>query len=415
MRQQRILVLCQHFYPEMVSTGLHMTELFTNLAQFEQNKITVFCTSPSKEEFLHKSSLSALETYRKVTIHRVSNLGQQHGSIFQRLLFSLSYFFKAFWFSLKNKSSFDVVVITTNPPFIGLVAYILKSFFSIPYLLIVYDIYPEIAVLLDVLKPSSLTAKLWGWFTKLIYNHADRLVVIGEDMRKIVMEKTNPHVWKRIELIHNWADSGEIRPVAKEKNSFLQQYDLQSKIVLQYSGTMGRTHNIEPILEAAIKLKAQEDIVFMFVGGGNKKKLVEQFVKTHELNNVIVLPYQPFDVLPQTLSAATFSFVCLEDEFTGYSVPSKSYGIMASKSPIIGLLREDSEIADTIRQYDCGVLYSENNHQSLSDFLLELLKDKERIQQMGENGYAAFLQHFDLHISVGKYQKLIESMKVDAT
>lgn len=410
MRQQRILVLCQHFYPEMVSTGLHMTELFTNLAEFEQNKITVFCTYPSKEEFVQEQLLPTQERYKNVRIYRVSNLGKQHGSIFQRLLFSISYFLKAFWFSLSHRKSFDLIIISTNPPFIGLIAYILKRFFCIPYILIVYDIYPEIAILLDVLKPSSVTAKVWSWFTKLIYNHASRLVVIGEDMRKIVMEKLKPHLWERIALIHNWADSREIQPVEKEKNSFLKQYHLQDKIVLQYSGTMGRTHNIEPILEAALELKAEREIVFMFVGGGNKKKIVEQFVKTHELNNIIVLPYQPFEVLPQTLSAATFSFVCLEDEFTGYSVPSKSYGIMASKSPIIGLLREDSEIADTIRQYDCGVLYSKNNHQSLSDFLLELLKNKERIQQMGENGYKAFLQHFDLQISVGKYQELIESM-----
>ena len=45
MSRKRLALVCKHFYPEMVSTGMHMTEIARRL-QEKGWQITVYCDQP---------------------------------------------------------------------------------------------------------------------------------------------------------------------------------------------------------------------------------------------------------------------------------------------------------------------------------------------------------------------------------
>lgn len=399
------LFICQHYYPEEVSTGLHITELTTKITQLhKEHQISVLCATPSKEG-PKSSKINTNEIHRNIKIYRVSNWGKQHGSIFTRSVFAIGFFLKAFTFILKHHRNFDNIVITTNPPFLGIIPLLLKRIIKKPYVLIVYDIYPDIAIKLNIIKPKSLVSKLWRWINIKVYNSAKSIVVIGEDMRRIVCESMEVKNIQCVQLIHNWSDKNVIYPVKIEDNRFLNKYSFQRKIILMYSGTFGRTHNIEQILDAAEDLRNHEDIVFLFIGSGNKKRVIEQRILSRGLSNLILLPYQPLDMLADTQSAATISFVCLEDEFTGLSVPSKTYGIMAAGVPTIALLRSDSEIAQTVLTHKCGRVWHKD--VKLSQLILDMLDNSDNLKRMGQNARIAFLENFELEISANKYHKLI--------
>lgn len=410
MNERKIILLCQHFYPEMVSTGLHMTELSTKLVALNPNNdIQVFCATPSKEGF--RAAAPTDENYRGVQIRRMISWGKEHQtSLLNRLLFGISYFVRASLFTFQRRQQTDLLIVTTNPPFIGLIAVLMQKIFKKPYLLITHDIYPEIAVRLDLLKPNSIVTKFWGYLTRIIFENATQIVVIGRDMQTIVANKIAAVHHPKLQLIPNWSDSKEIFPVAIEKNRFIKQNNLEGKKIILYSGNMGRTHNIEPLLEAAQVLEKRSDIVFVFIGSGEKRKKVEQYIQQKQPKNVLMLPYQPFEILSDVLSSATISAVCLEDEFTGYSVPSKTYGCMAARTPILGLLKSDSEIGLTIEEFDCGRIFNSQSTEKLSDIIVSMIDNPQDLRQKAANSYQAFLAHFDLSISVQKYEHLIDKI-----
>ena len=116
----------------------------------------------------------------------------------------------------------------------------------------------------------------------------------------------------------------------------------------------------------------------------------------NQSKNILLFPYQPFEHLSHSLSTADLSFVCLDSKFTGFSVPSKTYGLMALGIPIIGLLDDKSEIGNTILKYNCGKLWNKSSSKKLSDIIIETLENKKLLKEMGLNGYKAFKNNFDL-------------------
>lgn len=410
MPKTKILGISQHFYPEMVSTGLHMTELFTGLAKSEENECQIFCAYPIKKEYRNLNP-PRIEVVKNVNVTRTKNIGTEHKSIFARMVYNLSFVLKACIFAIRKRKTFDKILLTTDPPFIAIIPLIIKKLFGKPFVLIIYDIFPDIAVKLGVLSEKSLVTKMWTKINRIVYRNANTLVVIGEDMKQIIQELMPDIKDENIKLIHNWSDSNEVYPVPVEENIFIKEQGLKDKTILLYSGNMGRTHNIEAILESAIELeKIRPDVVFIFIGGGIKKEKVNKHIEDNLSSNVISLPFQPFEILSHVLSSAAFAWVCLEDEFTGMSVPSKTYGIMAAGTPILGLLRSDSEISQTIIKHNCGAVWNSESDQRLTDVILKLLSDKDALDLYGKNAYSAFLENYDLNISVDHYHNLIQSI-----
>ena len=394
----------------MVSTGLHMTELFSGLAGYEENKCKIFCSYPIKKEY-QKLNPPRQEVFRNIDVHRAKNVGTEHKSIIRKLIYNLSFSTKAFFFTFRNRNEFDMILITTDPPFLSIISYFVKKVLKKPYALIMYDVYPDVAIKLDVLKENGFISRFWRKVNRATYSNASKLIVIGEDMKRLIEERIPEIPQENYVLIHNWSDKNAVHPIKKEDNIFIKEKNLEGKRILLYSGNMGRTHNIESILEAAIQLDGKyEDVIFVFIGGGIKKDLVKKHIDEKRSSNVMQLPFQPFEILAHVLSSATFSFVCLDDDFTGMSVPSKSYGIMASGTPIMGLLRSDSEIAQTILKDNSGWVWNSESKQELSVLIEEILLNNNEIEEKGKNAHRSFEKNYDLAISVGKYNEMLKSV-----
>jgi glycosyltransferase involved in cell wall biosynthesis len=401
-----LALLCQHFYPEMISTGMHMTELATKLAA-KGHLIQVYCARPAyRDSAPAQDPVSTRMIYQGVSIVHVPAIGNPRRRLLSRGLFALSYLLATAWAVWRDRRTLRGVIATTNPPFIGLVAVWLKRWLRWPFLLIVYDVYPDIAVQLGVMSNRSPITWLWHRITRLVLRQAASIVVIGRDMAQIVRRKLAAEEDGRIHLIPNWSDEQRIKPIPPHQNPFVQEHHLQDYFVIQYSGRMGRTHNLEPLLEAAALLQ-DEAVMFQFVGDGAKRQLLAEMAQTLMLKNVQFLPYQPIETLAQTLSAAHLAVVCLDERFTGLSVPSKTYGIMASGRPILAFLDPAGEIGQVIRETECGLILPSPTGEMVAAMIRELLSERDRLTQMGENGRIAFQKQYTLSIAAARYDQLI--------
>jgi glycosyltransferase involved in cell wall biosynthesis len=393
----------------MVSTGLHMTELTTKWKElYPDVEISVFTAENSRKEtgeiFLKN------EIYHGVNIYRVKNIGRHHGNLLSRFIFSIAFILKSFFFLIVKKRDYDILIITTNPPFLGLLILILNFFLKVPYVVIAYDIYPQILDKMGILKKNSILYKFWKWLNIKVYNNASKIISIGSDMSSIIENEMSVLDKNKIELIYNWSDKNKVFPVERTSNNFIIKNGFENKKILLYSGTLGSTHNIEEILIAADELKTESNILFLFIGSGSKANLVKKYISNSGNSNVILMPFQPIEIISQTLSSATLSFVCLDSSFTGLSVPSKSYGILAAKVPIIGMMDNNAEISKMIEEFQCGVVWNSSKNIKLSSLILDIISNDDLLNKMNENAYNAFINNFNIDISVKKYNNVLKSI-----
>ena len=208
----KILLITQHFYPDLVSTGLHMTELTTKWKElYPDVNISVFTAENSRES--ESENYKSYECYQGISVFRVRNIGKHHGNLYRRFLFSIGFIFNAFFFLIKNKGKYNRLIITTNPPFLGLLVLLLNLVNRVPYVVIAYDLYPQILAKMGILSCDSYIYKFWKWLNIRVYNNSSKIISIGEDMTKIILEDMIIKDVSKIELIHNWSDKNKVFPV----------------------------------------------------------------------------------------------------------------------------------------------------------------------------------------------------------
>src|SRR5213075_3022273 len=150
------------------------------------------------------------------------------------------------------------------------------------------------------------------------------------------------------------------------------QLALENKFVVMYSGNHSPSNPLTTLLQAAVRLKDDHSVRFLFVGGGIGKKEVEQYVEEYGLSNVISLPYQPLSDLRYSLSAADVHVVSLGNEMVGIIHPCKVYGAMAVSRPILYFGPKPSHISDLLDTHQFGLRVSHGDLQGAINAIQQL-------------------------------------------
>jgi glycosyltransferase involved in cell wall biosynthesis len=230
----------------------------------------------------------------------------------------------------------------------------------------------------------------------------------------------------RVHVIHNWADSNAIQPIAAERNPLRSAWDLGDAFVACYSGNMGRAHEFETILGAAEGLRSaarsgaapgaaqrrgqDAHIEFLFIGGGPQRRTVEAAVATRSLANVSFRPYQPRAGLAESLCAGDVHLVSLRPALEGYIVPSKLYGILAAGRPAIFIGDRDGEIARIVTGEGIGYVIEEGDCVGLADALVSLASNRSLREAMGARARALLCKRYDIARALAAWRNLLEHL-----
>ncbi len=153
-----------------------------------------------------------------------------------------------------------------------------------------------------------------------------------------------------------WPHEDHIQPSADAgPNPFRVRHGLDGKFVVMYSGNHSPSNPLTTLLAAAIRLKDDDALRFLFVGGGHGKREVEAAIRNQRLTNVVSLPYQPLADLRHSLSAADAHVVSLGDNMVGIIHPCKIYGALSVGRPVVYLGPRPSHIGDLLETHDLGV------------------------------------------------------------
>lgn len=409
--KKKILVIEQHFYPEVAATGQLLLDLCEDLVKAGYH-VKVVTGNPT-EIYQKHTDIKKREYYKGIEIIRLKNTRLSKYNMAGRVINYLTFHFTIFFHLIFSQSP-DLIIALSTPPFISIHGVALKTLKNSKVIYNIQDLFPELAIQLNKLKNKTFINILKS-LSKYITSKMDRVVVVGEYMEKKIREEIiRDCKTDHIVTIHNWADGKKIKVFENNgSNNYLKQkWGLVGKFVVLYSGNIGYLHEFDTIISAAesIYKKKYNDICFVFIGEGVKKEYLKNEVKARGLNNFLFLPYQPRDNLTYSLGLADVSLVTLEKGFEGMVVPSKIYGILASGRPVIAIVGKDSEITHIIREAKCGKIIQIGDSQYLEDSIVGYYDDDKKSIEDGWNGRRYFEKYFDRAISTGKYIALIKDL-----
>jgi colanic acid biosynthesis glycosyl transferase WcaI len=186
----------------------------------------------------------------------------------------------------------------------------------------------------------------------------------------------------KITVIHNWADTAAIVPSPKA-NAFAREHGLESRFVVLHAGNIGLSQNLDMVIEAAGLLKGRPDVLFLFIGDGNRKAALEELARSRRLDQVRFLPFQPRDQLRWTYASSDVCLVSLKPGLAGYIVPSKLYPILAAGRPYIAAVDPVSEVAALTERHRCGVLVPPGDAAQLAAAIARLADQPLERDAMG--------------------------------
>ncbi|WP_138506404.1 glycosyltransferase family 4 protein [Nostoc sp. PA-18-2419] len=399
----KLSVVTQFFPPDYAATGQLLEELVKQLGKRGVD-IEVFTSQPGYAFRSHTAS--AVEWADQIRIQRSRTAQLWPGRIRGKAVNGVLYTLRATLYLLKAWRYKNILLVTTAPPFLPIIGYLGYLLFRLPYVCVLYDLYPDIAIALGVISKGNWLVRLWRGINKQVWLKAKGIIVLSPAMKQHVVVHCQ-EVAKKISIIHSWANPEEIVPIAKRENWFAWKYSLVHKFTVLYSGNMGRCHDIDTILEAAKQLQ-DESIKFVCIGGGTKRDELITRVNRLGLNNFTFLPYQEKQVLPYSLTACDLSLVSVDATTEGLIVPSKLYSALASGRPIAVICSETSYLKEMIASANCGGTFNNGDGQGLAQFIRFLNRDPQIGEQMGKAGRQYLRSHFTPKVISQQYLSVLE-------
>lgn len=398
----KLLIITHYYPPDYAATGQLIEELANSLGE-NSLEVNIFTGQPGYA-FTTPLAPSREEAYPlMIRRSRTSRIVPQR--IRGKALNGILFFLRSMVHLIRNSSKSNLLLITTAPPFLPIVALIGKLIWKMPYICLVYDLYPDVLVALKILPEKNLLVKLWSKINYQIWQNAKEIIVISNTMKERILAKY-PDLYLQIKVIHNWSDPEIIKPIQKEDNWFAKQHNLTKKFTVLYSGNFGRCHELDTILDAA-KLLKDKPIQFVFIGAGAKLPSCKEKVKKYGLHNFLFLPFQDKDVLPYSLTSCDLGLVTVAPDLEGIVAPSKFYGILAAEKPVAIICESHSYLRELIDDAGCGKAFNHYDAEGLANFINELAFNQDLSVKMGKMGRAYLESHFTPEIIAKKYLEVL--------
>lgn len=336
----KVLLLNQCFHPDHVATAQHLTDLALGL-QAAGHEVTVVASSRGYDDPARRFPVR--ETWRGIDIRRIWTPGLGKSSKWRRLAD-----FAVFWLNavliLLRLPRFDVTVCLTSPPLIstlGTAMAALKGGAVVPWIM---DLNPDEAVAAGWLRAGGPAERLLSGLQRWSFRRAARILALDRFMAARLLAKG-----VAAGVIHTdppWSQDDSVRFDAQGREAFRREHGLDGKFVVMYSGNHSPCHPLDTLLEAALELRGDAGLHFLFVGGGSEFAKVQAFRARHALDNITTLPYQPMERLAASLSSADLHAVVLGDAFVGIVHPCKIYNILALGLPFLAIGPQESHLGD---------------------------------------------------------------------
>ncbi|MFN8437695.1 MAG: glycosyltransferase family 4 protein [Cytophagales bacterium] len=410
----KILLIHQYFLDEGDGGGSRFNEL-TKIWKQKGADVTViagmvhYTTGLKKDKYKGKYFVKEINA-DGVEIHRCHVSEAYNSSFVGRLWAYFSFVFSSIWAGIfKVKGSYDVILVTSPPLFVGITALILSKIKRLPLVFEIRDLWPESAIDTGVLT-NKWIIKFAYWFEKTIYNNATLINTLTPAFEKKLKEEKNVPASKVV-MIPNASDFSLSEKLLNTIDIASERKKLgwENKVVVTYVGAHGVANHLVQLLDAAELLK-NTNVHFVMIGAGMLRDELIRDAQSRNLTNVeFIGPVSKQEVFKYILASDIGTSVLKKvDTFkTVYS--NKTFDYMSCKKPIIMVI--DGVSRELVEKAECGIYAEPENAQEIANKIKVYLDQPGLIIQHGQNGYDYALQHFDRQVLGEQYYNCLLKLK----
>lgn len=402
----KVIFPCSYYLPE-TAASLYITDNIVHACADKGIEVDLYTPSPTRN--VPDGSLWEREERQmdgKLRIHRFHLYGEGKNPMLRALRYFLGEFILLHYCMWKK---YDVAFVDSTPPIQGLKMPLIKWLKRKPTIYNVQDIFPDSLVGTGLTHEGSLIWKIGRMVEKITYRYADKIIVISEDFKKNIMAKGVPE--DKIVVVYNWVDQNKVVDVPREENKLFDAYGLErSKFYITYNGNIGLTQNMDMLLDVAKELQEEyEDIHFVLVGNGAYLDEVKRKVADQQLENVHLLPFQPYEDISHVFSLGDASLVISKPGVGANSVPSKTWSIMSASRPVLANF-DENELKTIIENNHCGIFTKAGDKDAFKESILTLYNHRELCKEYGYNGRKFVLDNLTREVGTQKYVDVIKEV-----
>ncbi len=390
----KILILTQYFPPEVGAPQNRLFELAVRLKK-QGAEITVLTAMPNypqmevyekyKGKFRYYEEIDGLKVYRSWIFASKSK------SILLRLINYFSFTWTSFWSGWLRLGKFDVIICESPPLFLGISAFLLKKIKSAKLVFNVSDLWPESAEKLGLVKNKFFLYLSYS-LEKILYTHSE---IITGQTQGIVKNIQVRFPKKKVFWVPNGVDTTFYDSKNTTSNWRVENNFSESDFLLLYAGIIGHAQGLDVIIRSAEQLKIHDKIKFILLGEGPLKGELQMLKNKLGLNNFHIMQAVQKDKMPGILKSIDASIIPLKklDLFLG-AIPSKIFESLSMQKPILlGVEGEAKELfIDTGK---AGLAFTPEDDKDLSNKILELYNDPEKVTMYGANGLNYVKENFN--------------------
>lgn len=267
----------------------------------------------------------------------------------------------------------------------------------------------------DLFGPSASTILpekygLVGQVAARFVQRSEQRMIARSQGVVVITEEFKPHLGQpksEVTVIENWAPLDEI-PARPRLNPWGEAQGLAQTRNFIYSGTIGMKHNPELLVQIAAHYRATPDVRVVVISAGKGMDYLQSRKQELQLDGLVLLPFQPFEALPDVLATADVLVAVLEPEAGVFSVPSKVLSYLCSGRAIMLGVPPENLAARIVLENHAGRVVAPQLEAEFVAAAAALMDDRDACAAMGAHARAYAESTFDIQRIAERFENVFQ-------
>lgn len=402
----KVIFPFSYYYPEQCAGIFVVDDLMHRLAE-EGDESVIYVPTPTRNvregvEWKRNEVLCD----GKMVVKRFHMYGEGKNPVLRALRYcfcELAYLHHLLW------DKYDVAFIDSTPPIQGLKLPIVRLFRKCPVVYNAQDLFPDTLSGTGLAKKGGLLWKIGSWVARVTFNNTDKIIAISEDIKRTLVEEKGIPADKVV-VVYNWVDSDAVVPIAKEENPLFAEFGLsRDKFHVVYAGNLGNAQNINIVVDAAARLRDNEDVEFVVFGSGGLENDIRARIEAEGLKNLRLLPLQPVERVKYVYSLGDVCLVSCKEGLGGSAMPSKTWSILSCGRPVLANF-DEGELQMILTKKELGVFTKAGDLEGFVEAIRQLASEPKKCAEMGARGRQFILDNLTKDAGTRKYAEVLRSV-----
>jgi len=258
-------------------------------------------------------------------------------------------------------------------------------------------------------KFAIVGAAVGGYYKHLerkLLRRSDKIVLISEGFAPTIKAWGVPMT--DVEVVPLWPPLDEL-PVTPKDNEWSRRHGFDRTMNLVYAGTLGTKHNPETLVTLAEHFRRRPEVRVIVISEGAGTRHLEKRKAETRLENLVLMPYQPYEQLPQVMGAADVLLALLEASAGEFSVPGKILSHLCAERATVAAVPLVNRAAKVIQESGGGFAIPVGDDQAFVDAVQRLVDDENLRQQMGRRAREYAETAFDIRKIGKRFEEILET------